>query len=182
MFEETLRIVNLFELRPQIKGRKRIQKVFYLLKYLGYDVPFRYRYHFYGPYSEDLQMELTMKLCLGLWEETYEGQECVYTVKSEKIPDFKREIAKISDKATDVQPYPRPLVERLVATDVNVLELTSTLAYFIDNDIESTIAGNDEKNVEERARKEALKLKPRLKNYMSQAEELYRSLQQNRKS
>ena len=148
-----------------------------MLKYLGYDVPFRYNYHFYGPYSEDLQMELSMKLCLGLWEENYKGNEFIYTAKPEKFSNFKEEISKISDKATDVQPYPLPLVKRLVAKNVDVLELTSTLAYFIDQN-----TGSDEKNVRARAKEETLKLKPHLREKISQAEELYDSLQQERKS
>ena len=176
MFEETLCIVNLFELKTQINGRKRIQKVFYLLKHLGYDVPFRYSYNFYGHYSEDLQMELTTKLCLGLWEENYKGNECIYTAKPEKMLNFKEEISKIAGNVTHVQPYPPSLVDRLVATNVDVLELTSTLAYFIDQS-----KGGGAGDVKAQAKEETLKLKPHLKEKILQAEELYESLQQERK-
>jgi hypothetical protein len=111
-------------------------------------------------------MELSMKLCLGLWEENYKGNEFIYTAKPENFSNFKKEISKISDKATDVQPYPLPLVNRLVATNVEVLELTSTLVYFID---QGKGIGGDEKGVKARAREETeeteetLKLKPHLK-------------------
>jgi uncharacterized protein len=38
----------------EIIGRVRIQKLFYLLKQLGMSSDLSFRYHYYGPYSRDL--------------------------------------------------------------------------------------------------------------------------------
>ena len=178
MFKETLRILSLLELQPKIKGRKKIQKVFFLLKHLGYDVPFHYSYHFYGPYSEELQVELTSKAGLKLWKEEYKKKwGYIYTANNKKILEFKEHLGKITDEVTVPQPYPRELVERLINTDVEVLELTSTLGYFIEQDY-----GSDKINAYSRAREETLKLKQNLEGKMQQAEKLYEDLQKERKS
>ena len=178
MFKETLRILSLFELQPKIEGRKRIQKIFFILKYLGYDVPFYYSYHFYGPYSEELQAELSSKACLKLWEEKHTKKSgYVYEADDKKILEFKKLISRLTDEDVDAPFYPKELVIRLAATDAEVLELASTLWYFIEQDF-----GADRENVYTRAKEETLKLKPNLKEKMPQAEKLYEDLQKERKS
>lgn len=48
----------LFAADGSIVGRVRIQKVFYLLNQLGLGGDFRFSYHHYGPYSEDLSQAI----------------------------------------------------------------------------------------------------------------------------
>lgn len=48
----------LFAADGPIVGRVRIQKVFYLLNQLGLEGDFRFSYHHYGPYSEDLSQAI----------------------------------------------------------------------------------------------------------------------------
>jgi len=48
----------LFAAGGSIVGRIRIQKVFYLLNQLGLKGDFRFSYHHYGPYSEDLSQAI----------------------------------------------------------------------------------------------------------------------------
>ena len=72
---------------------------------------------------------------------------------------------------------PKLLVERLAKTDVEVLELASTLGYFIEHGFDA-----NKENAYDSAREETLRLKPNLKDKMSQAEKLYEELQKERKS
>jgi uncharacterized protein YwgA len=61
----------------KIDGRKRIQKLVYLLKYkFNQPVPFEFEKHFYGPYSRKVQDMIDNLVALGLLDETH---QMIYT-------------------------------------------------------------------------------------------------------
>ena len=159
MFEKTYAILSLLEIENEIKGRKRIQKIFHLLKHLGYEVPFKFTYHFYGPYSSDLQLELSNRASKETWKEDNADSTYAYNL-SEESKNIKEVLETDWDcKALD---YPKKLIHTLNGKDAQLLELTSTYAYFVDN----------EQNPE-KAKKRTEEMKPKLLVLLDQAIELY---------
>ncbi|MCS7365125.1 MAG: hypothetical protein NDF54_06805 [archaeon GB-1867-035] len=63
-----------------IEGRKRFQKIVFLLKE-KYGIPLKYSFlsYYYGPYSKELQRDLNILVRLGLIEEDFDG--VMYTYK-----------------------------------------------------------------------------------------------------
>jgi len=58
-YKELLLLYFLSLFRKNISGRKRIQKIFYLLmKKYNQPIPFQYKLHYYGPFSRDLHETL----------------------------------------------------------------------------------------------------------------------------
>ena len=58
----------------KIEGRKRFQKIVFLLKE-KYKIPFSYRFlkYYFGPYSYELQMDLSNLIDMGYKTEKYDG-------------------------------------------------------------------------------------------------------------
>ena len=162
MFEKTYAILSLLEIQNEIKGRKRIQKIFHLLKHLGYEVPFKFTYHFYGPYSSDLQLELSSRANRTDWEPWKEEEsDSTYIYKQ---AEESKNIKEVLEDNLDCKAlhYPEELIHTLNGKDAPLLELTSTYAYFIDNE-HST----------EEAKKRTEEMKPKLLLLLDQAIALY---------
>ena len=54
---------------PSIVGRKKLQKLVYLMKFAGVPFEERYFWHYYGPYSADLALQIDTLVNKGLLEE-----------------------------------------------------------------------------------------------------------------
>lgn len=66
-YKELLLLYFLSRFRGNISGRKRIQKIFYLLlKKHNQPIPFQYKLHYYGPFSRDLHETLMTLVDAGL--------------------------------------------------------------------------------------------------------------------
>jgi uncharacterized protein YwgA len=109
----------------KIVGRIRLQKIFYLLDQFGLNSGFRFSYHHYGPYSEDLSASVMRarfldKLIDEKEERTsYDTPFSVYTLREAKsAPD------KIG--ALDFETAHR-LIDIMKAETSVVLELAATI-------------------------------------------------------
>lgn len=104
----------------QIVGRTRLQKVAYLLELAGYGEGFRFEYHHYGPYSEELADAVRMAEAFDLLTEEerragWGGAYSVFTAteRAGRSPDPER--ARFAQTAAGV--------------DSIELELAATAAY-----------------------------------------------------
>jgi uncharacterized protein YwgA len=79
----------------EIKGRKRFQKLAFLLKEKkNIEIPYRFIPYLYGPYSKELQIDLALLCSLGFVEEEHHDyyysyrltQKGVKFLKSRKVP------------------------------------------------------------------------------------------------
>jgi hypothetical protein len=52
------RLLSVIKVAGEITGRKKLQKIIYILKNLGSDFDEKFSFHYYGPYSFDLQFEI----------------------------------------------------------------------------------------------------------------------------
>jgi uncharacterized protein YwgA len=62
-------LLKLIDSVPELEGRKRLQKLMYLMKYAGFPIEVRYSWHYYGPYSADLALQIDSLVDSGLLKE-----------------------------------------------------------------------------------------------------------------
>ncbi|GAA0451551.1 YwgA family protein [Alkalibacillus silvisoli] len=78
MLEDHARLMVLFEQAKEVVGRKRLQKMVYILKKCGFAFSERYSFHFYGPYSEELSTRIEELCNLGFLDEEREKEKGYY--------------------------------------------------------------------------------------------------------
>jgi uncharacterized protein YwgA len=106
----------------EVVGRTRLQKTIKLLQRLGLDTSYGYSIHFYGPYSEDLQSDVTLLETLGLAEEiarpTRGGDGKYYVIRAGENADPKL-----------VKSF-KTQIDLMAATEQTILELAATYDAF----------------------------------------------------
>jgi hypothetical protein len=149
MFEKTYRVLSLVAALGVVHGRKKLQKTAFLLQHWGTDLMSRFSYHFYGPYSADLQAAVRDLVDRELLQEEQEKGGYVYRI-TEKGQAF---IRKWEGQFGGEHPFaiPQELLERLQGQSAPFLELLSTYAFLLET-------GDDP----EEASKKAQRLKPHL--------------------
>ncbi|WP_079477904.1 YwgA family protein [Halobacillus salinus] len=78
MLENHAKLMQFFSSTDEVVGRKKLQKMIYILKKC--EIPFeeRYQFHFYGPYSEELTLRVEEMCNLGFISETKEEKKNYY--------------------------------------------------------------------------------------------------------
>lgn len=104
----------------QIIGRTRLQKVGYLLELAGFGDGFRFEYHHYGPYSEELADAVKVAEAFDLVSEnerraSWGGTYSVFTALDRAGKAVKNDRARFAQTAADI--------------DSIELELAATAAY-----------------------------------------------------
>jgi len=154
MFETDYLLLNLFNITGKIEGRKKLQKTVYLLGCSGLDMPLDYEYHYYGPYSSQLQEEVDYLVDHGLLEEIYDDSTYSYNITSKGLI-LKKTLEQSGTYHIDID---KDLVSLMMNKNSQFLEMVSTYAFFINLDYSKSDA----------ARK-ALDLKPKLKYLAEEA-------------
>ena len=160
MFENSYRLLSLFEVVENVRGRKKLQKMVHLLENAGTDFAFKFDYHFYGPYSAELQVEIEGMVRQGLLEEKKEDSAFVYRM-TERGKQLK---AQMETMAGYQFPLNETLAQSLSEQSSQFLEMVSTYAYLLDSDYDDQAAAE-----------KAVELKPHLGHYMEDAVEFYRN-------
>jgi len=143
------KLITLLKEAKEIKGRTKFQKIVYILKQKGIDFDEKFKYHFYGPYSPDLQLEL---------EELIDRKLIVENSSNPFIYKLNNKIKNEIEKDNTISEYAN-LITFLNKQDYKLLELVSTI-YFI----ETNISKNKEIII-----KKANSLKPHLNYLMDKA-------------
>lgn len=130
MLEDKYRLMIVLEKAGGIRGRKKLQKMFYLMQMLGYDYSLDYSYQNYGPYSAQLQFEVDMLVAEELLGEGFDHNTYSYSVTT-KGKEFLR---LVEEKGlTDIGPeVPTDLLSELKQYDAQLLELASTMMFLGD--------------------------------------------------
>jgi len=124
MIEEYRLLAAVIAAHPhgEVIGRTRLQKTVKLLQRLGLPTSYGYTIHFYGPYSEDLQSDVTLLENVSLAREeprtTKAGDNTYYVVKAAALAD--------RTLVSDLQPK----IDILAKEDPVVLELAATYDAF----------------------------------------------------
>ncbi len=88
MFRSAYSVLNILSHLQTVKGRKKMQKIVHLLEMVGLDLPFKYEYHHYGPYSAELQEEINYLVQHGFLSENNDDGTYLYEI-TEKGVRFK---------------------------------------------------------------------------------------------
>ncbi|MFC4713133.1 YwgA family protein [Planococcus dechangensis] len=136
MLQEHARIVDFIATAEGVTGRKKLQKMIYIMKKLNVPFAEKYAFHIYGPYSEELTARIEELCDMGFLSEALEDKgsyvQYKYTVTSEGI-EFRNAIGASFLK----HPQAAALLN---AKSGRFLELTATLLYFDHLDREAQIA------------------------------------------
>lgn len=126
MLREHAKVLRLIKQAGEVVGRKKLQKIVYIAQKLQLGLNQRFRFHYYGPYSEELSLEIEELGALGFLRETLEqkGGYCVYRYSvTEKGEDF---LTRVPVEMVDAS----PIVHQLNQSTARFLELLSTVFYF----------------------------------------------------
>ncbi|ASK62038.1 hypothetical protein CFK37_07635 [Virgibacillus phasianinus] len=128
MLTNHAKLMHFFEVAKEVTGRKKLQKMIYILQKCKVPFEEKYQFHFYGPYSEELTLR-TEELCnLGFINEVKEEKSNYYQYNytiTENGQDFLNQF-------TLDMPEIVGQVELLKGKSSRFLELVSTMLYFDD--------------------------------------------------
>ena len=126
LLQEHAKVLHLLKQAGEVVGRKKLQKIVYITQKLQFEFNQRFQFHFYGPYSEKLSLEIEELCQLGFLQEMLEdkGNYNVYRYQiSEKGKDF---LAHVPVEMGDML----PILDKLNQSSARFLELVSTVFYF----------------------------------------------------
>ncbi|QAS53263.1 YwgA family protein [Halobacillus litoralis] len=128
MLENHAKLMQFFSSTEEVVGRKKLQKMIYILKKC--EIPFeeRYQFHFYGPYSEELTLRIEEMCNLGFILETKEEKKNYYQYRYQ-LTDSGREFLKHYEM--DLPPLHKQ-IDEMNGRSSRFLELVSTILFFED--------------------------------------------------
>lgn len=131
-------LMRFFAEAKEITGRKKLQKMIYILQVCGLPFEEKYQFHFYGPYSEELSLRMEELCNLGFLLETKEDKsnfiQYEYRVTAEGL-NFLEQFAVDMPQLPDLFPI-------LKEKSARFLELAATMLYFRDlprNEVEEKV-------------------------------------------
>ncbi len=116
----------LFLQAGEVVGRKKLQKIIYIAKKMNVPFSERFKFHMFGPYSEELSLRIEELCNLGFVDEMKEDKGNYY--------QYRYGLAEEGRKFLELYQFNLPESQKLI-TSLNeqssrFLELTSTLLYF----------------------------------------------------
>jgi uncharacterized protein len=128
VLQEHAKIVDFISTAEGVTGRKKLQKMIYIMKKMGVPFQEKYEFHIYGPYSEELTARIEELCDMGFLSEKLEdkGSYVQYHYEVTKNgTDFRNALGK---PVLENPAY----ADKLNAKSGRFLELTATLLYFDD--------------------------------------------------
>ncbi len=126
MLQEHAKIVDFIATAEGVAGRKKMQKMIYILKKLGAPFQEKYEFHIYGPYSEELTARVEELCDMGFLLEELEDKgsyvQYKYSVTQEGA-EFRSTLRESILESPEV-------AGKLNNKSSRFLELTATLLYF----------------------------------------------------
>ena len=126
MLKEHAKLLELFHQAGEIIGRKKLQKIVYIAKKL--QVPFseRYKFHMFGPYSEELTLRIEELCNLGFLVEMKESKGGYF--------QYRYKLTEEGLRFLQMYQFDLPNMDQVVANmnsqSSRFLELVSTILYF----------------------------------------------------
>jgi len=126
MLTNHAKLMEFFSAANQVAGRKKMQKMIYILQKCELPFEEKYEFHFYGPYSEELTLRVEELCNLGFLEE----------MKEERSNYFQYHYSMTADGEAFLQQFASHLpgleekVKLLNQQSSRFLELAATMMYF----------------------------------------------------
>jgi hypothetical protein len=158
MFKAAYSLLCVFDCLKSVYGRKKVQKMVHLLEMSGDELPYKYEYHYYGPYSAELQEEIGFLVQQGFLDEKSHDGAYEYVI-TEKGRHFKSKLEKEGKYNVAIN---RQLLEIMNNEESQFLEILSTFAFLIDSGYDAVTA-----------RVKTVELKPHLERFIDRAVRYY---------
>lgn len=126
MLENHAKLVKVIASTDGIIGRKKLQKIIFIMKKLGYRFEEKFTFHFYGPYSEELSLRMEELTNLGFISEMKEQKSNYYQYRYEVTDRGRQFLEQAPTKLT----VDDELTALLKNQSSRFLELVSTMLYF----------------------------------------------------
>ena len=126
VLENHAKLVKVIASTDGIIGRKKLQKIIFILKKLGYRFEEKFTFHFYGPYSEELSLRLEELTNLGFISKMKEQKSNYYQYRYEVTDRGRQFLEQAPTKLT----VDDELTALLKNQSSRFLELVSTMLYF----------------------------------------------------
>ncbi len=126
LLDNHAKLVKVIAASEGIVGRKKLQKIIYIMKKLGLPFEEKYTFYFYGPYSEELSLRIEEITNLGFVSEVKEQKSNYYQYRyqvTEQGEDF------LKHSNTEL-PLEESVVQEMKEQSSRFLELVATMLYF----------------------------------------------------
>lgn len=128
MLTNHAKLMHFFQVAKEVTGRKKLQKMIYILQKCKVPFEEKYQFHFYGPYSEELTLR-TEELCnLGFIDEVKEDKSNYYQYNYAITENGQAFLKQFTLDMPEIDKQ----VELLKGKSSRFLELVSTIMYFDD--------------------------------------------------
>ncbi|SRR5699024_5213955 len=132
------KLIKFFHVATKVTGRKKLQKIIYILQQCNIPFEEKYRFHIYGPYSEELTLRVEELCNLHFLDEIKEDKGHYYqyhyqitSAGNDFLNQFSLDMPDMEEK-----------VSLLNGQSSRFLELVATMLYFADlekSDVEAKV-------------------------------------------
>ena len=126
MFEDHAKVMTLLQVAGEVIGRKKLQKIIYILQKLEYPFTEKFQFHFYGPYSEELTLKIEELCNLSFVSEVREDKGGYHQYRYKLTEEGESFLQNYQIDMPKIQEY----IDELNGESSRFLELVSTLLYF----------------------------------------------------
>ncbi|MFC4558118.1 YwgA family protein [Virgibacillus kekensis] len=126
MLANHAKLIQFFAAASEVSGRKKMQKMIYILQKFRAPFEEKFQFHFYGPYSEELSLRIEELCNLGFIDEKKEDKSNysqyhygITEAGQDFLNQFKTNMPDITEQ-----------IELLNGKSARFLELVSTMLYF----------------------------------------------------
>ncbi|GAA0487681.1 YwgA family protein [Salinibacillus aidingensis] len=126
VLQDHAKLVSFFSECHELIGRKKLQKMIYILKKCDYPFSERYQFHFYGPYSEELTLRVQELINLGFLEEEKEKKKGFYQYRYSITEEGQKFLTHYNINMPDMDQW----IEKMKGMSSRFLELIATMLYF----------------------------------------------------
>ncbi|WP_284140160.1 MULTISPECIES: YwgA family protein [unclassified Virgibacillus] len=120
------KLMQFFSVAREVVGRKKLQKMIYILQSCGLPFEEKYQFHVYGPYSEELSLR-TEELCnLGFLSEEKEEKSNYFQYHYTITTDGERFLEQFDMKIASLEEKSAMILDK----SARFLELVATMLYF----------------------------------------------------
>lgn len=136
MLENHAKLMQFFSQAKEVTGRKKLQKMVYILQSFGVPFEEKFQFHFYGPYSEELSLRIEELCNLGFLNEEKEVKSNYFQYHYTLTNDG----TKFLNQFNVNMPSCTESIEVLQDKSSRFLELVSTMLYFKELPREEVVA------------------------------------------
>ena len=135
MLDNHVKLMKFFSVANEVTGRKKMQKMIYILQKCKVPFEEKFHFHFYGPYSEELTLRVEELCNLGFLKEEREDKSNYYQYRYKITEDGTDFLEQFSLEMPDFTEE----VDTLRHQSSRFLELVATVLFFDDLPLEERI-------------------------------------------